>query len=47
MHAVCQDSFPVELFTNAGAKLLQPASDPRYKAIFREDDLEQGQAIAR
>jgi hypothetical protein len=39
--------FPLDVFTNAGLKLLQPESEPRYKAIFRDEDLESGQAIAR
>ena len=42
-----QDTFPAETFVNAGEKLLQPDYEPRFKAIYREEDLEQGQAIAR
>ena len=37
----------MDTFTNAGAKLLMPESEPRFKAIFREADLEHGEAIAR
>lgn len=39
--------FPKEVFQSSGAKLLQPDYEPKYKAIFREQDLEAGQAIAR
>mmetsp|Transcript_17336 Transcript_17336/g.29311 ORF Transcript_17336/g.29311 Transcript_17336/m.29311 type:complete len:434 (-) Transcript_17336:159-1460(-) len=39
--------FPKETFQQAGAKLLGPDYDPKYKAVFREPDLEAGQAIAR
>lgn len=42
-----KETFPADTFTNAGAKLLQPVSDPRYKLLFREEDLEHGQAVAR
>jgi hypothetical protein len=42
-----KDVFPSEVFMNAGRKLLEPAREPRYKLLFREEDLEQGQAIAR
>lgn len=42
-----QDVFPKDAFTAAGAKLLQPDYEPRYKILYREADLEQGQAIAR
>jgi hypothetical protein len=31
-----KDSFPADLFVNSGQKLLQPTSNPRYKAIYRE-----------
>ena len=44
---ISQDVFPTETFMNGGAKLLQPDYDPRYKLLFRECDLEQGQAIVR
>ena len=43
----CQDVFPKEVFQSSGAKLLQPDYAPKYKAIYREADLEAGQAIAR
>jgi hypothetical protein len=39
--------FPKEVFQLAGYKLLQPEYDPIYKLLFREADLEAGQAIAR
>jgi hypothetical protein len=42
-----QDVFPKEVFQSCGAKLLQPDYEPRYKAIYREADLEAGQAVAR
>jgi hypothetical protein len=42
-----KENFPVETFTNAGAKLLQPDYNPRYKALYREEDLEAGQAVVR
>jgi hypothetical protein len=38
---------PKEVFQAAGRKLLQPERDPKYKAVFREAELEAGQAIAR
>lgn len=39
--------FPLDTFTNAGLKLLMPESEPRFKAIFREEDMESGQCISR
>ena len=42
-----KDVFPKEVFMGAGEKLLQPQYEPKFKAIFREPDLEAGQAIAR
>ena len=39
--------FPVDVFQQGGARLLQPANEPRFKLLFRENDLEHGQAIAR
>lgn len=39
--------FPKEVFQSGGTKLLEPEYEPRYKAVFREQDLEAGQAIAR
>lgn len=42
-----KDVFPVDVFQQGGARLLQPANEPRFKLLFREDDLEHGQAIAR
>jgi hypothetical protein len=46
-HRTSQDVFPKEVFQCSGAKLLQPDYEPRYKAIYREADLEAGQAVAR
>lgn len=42
-----KDVFPVDVFQQGGARLLQPANEPRFKLLFRENDLEHGQAIAR
>ena len=42
-----KDAFPVEVFQNGGAKLLQPDYDPRYKKLYRPEDLEHGEAIVR
>lgn len=42
-----KDVFPKEVFIEGGRKLLQPDYDPKYKKIYREEDLESGQAIAR
>ena len=39
--------FPSETFQQAGLKLKSPDYDPKYKAIFREEDLEQGEAVCR
>lgn len=39
--------FPKETFVEGGHKLLGPNYDPKYKHIYREEDLEQGQAITR
>eukprot|EP01038_Epipyxis_sp_PR26KG_P012847 gene12847-17221_t len=39
--------FPKETFIESGRKLLQPEYDPRYKHIYKEPDLESGQAIVR
>ena len=36
-----------ESMMEAGARLKQPAFDPRYKLLFREADLEEGEAILR
>lgn len=35
------------MFVNAGRKLLEPDYDPKYKLIYREEDLEAGQPIVR
>ena len=42
-----KDVFPNESMMEAGARLKQPAFDPRYKLLFREADLEEGEAILR
>lgn len=42
-----KDVFPSETFMHGGAKLLLPDYDPRYKVLYREHDLEQGEAIVR
>ena len=43
-----RDVFPLELFQNGGLKLLDTyQGKPRFESVFREEDLEQGQAIAR
>ncbi len=42
-----KDSFPVEVFQNGGAKLLQPDYEPRYKKLYRTEELEHGEAIVR
>ena len=44
-----KDVFPVDTFTNAGKRLMQngPDGEPRYKQLFREEDLEAGQACVR
>jgi hypothetical protein len=42
-----KDVFPTEVFVGAGKRLLQPPSNPKYKALFRESELEHGQAIVR
>jgi len=42
-----KDVFPIESFQDSGAKLLNPKSNPKYKLIFREEDLENGEAVLR
>jgi hypothetical protein len=42
-----KDVFPLDTFTDSGRKLLRPALNPKYKLIFREEDLEEGQAVVR
>ena len=43
-----KDVFPTELFINSGQKLLDSNGiTERYKLLFREEDLEYGEAIAR
>eukprot|EP00981_Chlorochromonas_danica_P002209 scaffold437_cov168-Ochromonas_danica.AAC.26 len=42
-----KDVFPKDVFINAGKKLLEPDYDPKYKQIYREEDLESGQAVVR
>ena len=47
IRGILQDVFPKETFQGGGGKLLQPDYEPRYKKVFREADLEAGQAVAR
>ena len=42
-----QNVFPRETFVEAGKKLLGPPYEPRYKSLFRDADLEHGQAVVR
>ena len=43
-----REVFPAEIFQKGGLKLLDTyQGKPRFESIFREEDLEQGQAIAR
>ena len=42
-----KDSFPNETMVEAGRKLFSPPFEPRYKLIFREDDLEQGEIVLK
>lgn len=42
-----KDIFPIDTFYEAGAKLYQPVSNPKFKQLYRAEDLESGQAIAR
>ncbi len=43
-----KDIFPSEFFINSGKKLLDSNGiTERYKLLFREEDLEHGEAIAR
>lgn len=42
-----KDVFPVETFQTCGERLMIPKRDPMYKALYREEDLESGQAIVR
>ena len=43
-----KNTFPVEAFINSGRKLLEVyMGSPRYKELFREEDLEAGEAVAR
>jgi hypothetical protein len=42
-----KDTFPKEVFINGGLKLVQADYDPKYKYLYREEDLEQGQKIVR
>ena len=37
-----RDVFPVEIFEDAGRKLLTPSNDPRCGAMFRSEDKEGG-----
>jgi len=42
-----KEVFPSDIFQQAGMKLKGPAHAPRYKALFKEDELVQGQAIIK
>ena len=42
-----KDCFPNETMVDAGRKLLSPAFEPRYRLIFREEDLEEGKAVLK
>lgn len=44
-----KDTFPVDVFQKAGQRLVSkaPSGEPRYAAVYREGDLEAGQAVAR
>lgn len=42
-----KDVFPKDVFTHAGQALLGPDYEPKYKRIYREEDLESGEAIVR
>ena len=39
--------FPTDVFQQGGLKLLSPPHNPRYKALFREEELESGVAVCR
>ena len=42
-----KDVFPVNVFQQSGKALMKPSSNPKYKLIFRDEDLEHDQAIIR
>jgi hypothetical protein len=42
-----KEVFPSDIFQQAGMKLKGPAHAPRYKALFKEDELVAGQAIIK
>lgn len=42
-----KDTFPKESLVHAGQKLLEPEYEPMYKLIYRQADLESGEAIVR
>lgn len=37
-----KDTFPADVFQDWGRKLFAPKSNPRYKALYREEDLDSG-----
>ena len=37
-----KDVFPIDCFANGGQKLSLPYSEPRFKALFRPEDVDQG-----
>ena len=42
-----KDVFPVNVFQQSGKGLMKPSSNPKYKLIFRDEDLEHDQAVVR
>ena len=42
-----KDCFPFDVFVSGGLKLLKPLDDPKYKLIFHQDELENGEAVCR
>ncbi len=41
-----KDVFPKDSFIKGGLKLLEPESDPKYKALFRTEDMEDTSGVA-
>jgi hypothetical protein len=41
-----KDVFPTEVFQECGAKLFSPKSNPKYKLLYREEDLDVGSRLA-
>jgi hypothetical protein len=42
-----KDCFPSETMVEAGRKLFSPPYEPRYRLIFREEDLEEGEIVLK